>query len=529
MTQVMEVRQKILDRIKCIRKEEEGCAVDENSNVKQEQKLSELRMEIMGILLKLVDKDAASVEKLKAISQDLLKFQANIRTEIMRILMLPTSEGRTRPPAGDCSQCEALKNITTEVENLIACAEKEAEPAGDAADAPPADDAPAADAGGDGEVTETAECPPPEMFIMSLISMIESIDKEIENLYTFIIQSTEEEERSKFTKELQDYKTKRDTIDDLITKLTGEEDAEKIKKAVKRGLTRIGSELKSQLAECQSQCDTGGCESCGADILFEAVDKMEELNSTLASGDSNEEKQENVRSELIKYLTDLSAKSREILVQKAQDGALEQCEEEKFNVYKQIKPPMWMLVNSTIFNEIDETQVMVEALIDLMKGLKVQFCGVEEGDPPRDLGEEGPNCQWEEYQQTKEYLDKIDVVIQDSLFKSTDDGSKLDAILGFVDIQSMFDTRVKKLFENELVCSEEATFIKKTYMDQLNACMIEFMSPRVKFSEMSRQDRIQCTKNLRTTMETRMADLLRIELENSLNDIGPEADEVTES
>jgi len=128
------------------------------------------------------------------------------------------------------------------------------------------------------------------------------------------------------------------------------------------------------------------------------------------------------------------------------------------------RPPMWMLVNSTIFNEIDETQVMVEALIDLMKGLKVQFCGVEEGDPPRDLGEEGPNCQWEEYQQTKEYLDKIDVVIQDSLFKSTDDGSKLDAILGFVDIQSMFDTRVKKLFENELVCSEEATFIKKTYM-----------------------------------------------------------------
>lgn len=71
------------------------------------------------------------------------------------------------------------------------------------------------------------------------------------------------------------------------------------------------------------------------------------------------------------------------------------------------RPPMWMLVNSTIFNEIDETQVMVEALIDLMKGLKVQFCGVEEGDPPRDLGEEGPNCQWEEYQQTKEYLDKV--------------------------------------------------------------------------------------------------------------------------
>ena len=270
MTQVMEVRQKILDRIKCIRKDEEGCAVDENSNVKQEEKLSEIRMEIMGILLKLVDKEAASVEYLKAISQDLLKFQANIRAEIMRILMLPTSEGRTRPPAGDCSQCEALKNITTEVENLIACAEKEEEAAGeeaadDEADAPPVDDAAAADAGGDADVTETAECPPPDMFVMSLISMIESIDNEIENLYNFIITSTDEEERTKFTQELQDYKTKRDTLDDLITKLTGEEDAEKIKKAVKRGLSRVGSELKSQLAECQSQCDTGGRIIFGSD------------------------------------------------------------------------------------------------------------------------------------------------------------------------------------------------------------------------------------------------------------------------
>ena len=141
---------------------------------------------------------------------------------------------------------------------------------------------------------------------------------------------------------------------------------------------------------------------------------------------------------------------------------------------------MWMMVNSTIFSGVEETQVMAEALIELMRGLKVQFCGVEEGDPVRDLGEDGPNCQWEEYQQTKEYLEKVqstflctflyfkafqvDNVIQDNLFKSSDDGSKLDAILGFVDIQSMFDTRVKKLFENELICPEEATFIKKTYM-----------------------------------------------------------------
>ena len=61
------------------------------------------------------------------------------------------------------------------------------------------------------------------------------------------------------------------------------------------------------------------------------------MNSTLASEDSNEEKQENIRSEMIKYITDLNNKNRELLIQKAQDGSLEQCEEEKRNVYERIK------------------------------------------------------------------------------------------------------------------------------------------------------------------------------------------------
>lgn len=81
----------------------------------------------------------------------------------------------------------------------------------------------------------------------------------------------------------------------------------------------------------------GGCDSCGADVLFEAIDKMEELNSTLTGGDSDEDKLENVRSEMIKYITDLNSKNRDILIQKAQDGALEQCEEEKRTVYDTIK------------------------------------------------------------------------------------------------------------------------------------------------------------------------------------------------
>merc|ERR1712025_930480 len=128
--------------------------------------------------------------------------------------------------------------------------------------------------------------------------------------------------------------------------------------------------------------------------------------------------------------------------------------------------PMWMLVNTTIFSEIVEPEA-----------------------------------------------------IQDALFKVEDDSAQMTALLGFVDIQGLFDKRVKKLFEDELVCPDEVTTIKKDYMTQLNTCMAQFMNTKRKFTDMSRLDRISCTKELRNNMETRMADLLKTELENSLNEI----------
>ena len=65
MEQVMEIREKLLLRIKDLRKGE--IKTDPTQNIKQEEMLSEFRMEIMTILLKLVDKDAATIQKLKEI------------------------------------------------------------------------------------------------------------------------------------------------------------------------------------------------------------------------------------------------------------------------------------------------------------------------------------------------------------------------------------------------------------------------------------------------------------------------------
>ena len=111
MTQVMEIRESLLDRIKMIRKEE--IYVDPDQNIRQEEMLADFRMSVMEILLKLVDKDAAQTEHLKEISQDLLRFKIALGNEVMRILMLPEkTSGPVRPDRDQsCFQCADLEEI----------------------------------------------------------------------------------------------------------------------------------------------------------------------------------------------------------------------------------------------------------------------------------------------------------------------------------------------------------------------------------------------------------------------------------
>merc|ERR1712123_96591 len=155
MEQVMEIRESLLKRIKALRKEE--IKTDPEQNIKQEQMLSEFRMEIMTILLKLVDKDAASIDKLKEISQDLLRFKMSISNEVMRMLMLPqATTSKQQQPTGDCSECEVLKEISFKIDNLVACADKEEGEDGEEQEQEPAEDAP--EEGADDKAKPGGEC-----------------------------------------------------------------------------------------------------------------------------------------------------------------------------------------------------------------------------------------------------------------------------------------------------------------------------------------------------------------------------------
>merc|ERR1719341_1080735 len=163
-------------------------------------------------------------------------------------------------------------------------------------------------------------------------------------------------------------------------------------------------------------------------------------------------------------------------------------------------------------------------MVDQLEELLHQYCGSDNVATAPLNEDEGSNCAWDEYEQTKEYLVKVDEIIQESLFKAKDDSAQMAALLGFVDIQGQYDKRVKKLFEDELVCPDEVKMIKKEYMTQLNKCMAEFMNGKLKFSEMSRLQRISCTKELRNAMESRTGKLLQFELEKSLNEIEQESE-----
>ena len=128
------------------------------------------------------------------------------------------------------------------------------------------------------------------------------------------------------------------------------------------------------------------------------------------------------------------------------------------------RAPMWMLVNTTIFSSIGEVEVVVNVMLDQLQELLQKYCGSDRVAPGIVNEDKEPNCAWEEYEQTKEYLIKIDNVIQDSLFKGEDDRAQMTALLGFVNIQGLYDKRVKKLFEAELVCQDEVKMIKREYM-----------------------------------------------------------------
>ena len=121
-----------------------------------------------------------------------------------------------------------------------------------------------------------------------------------------------------------------------------------------------------------------------------------------------------------------------------------------------------MLVNTTIHGEVEMIVLTNKAMKDLLEELLQDHCSPHER--PENLTLD-LNCEMEEYEHTKEVIDRIGD-IQQVLFKENSEKAKLEAILGFVDIMKILDNRVKKLFEEEVIltCPNEVKHIKSEFM-----------------------------------------------------------------
>jgi len=515
MQGVMDVRETILKRIKDLRKGEVPICF--GHNVKQEEKLSDFRMDVMEILLKLVDADASSIESLRDVGQKLVEFRGTISTEVMRVLMLPAPCGTVTVIKTDCPECAALEGVKIALEKLRDCAtdKKEGEDGEEEQAAEGEDD------------EEAAECMPPAMFSMDLIVANEELDKSIAGLYDQIIKSTNETEREGHLSMLTMLKELRETIDEHISNLLEETEEEKIKKYVTNTMRGFIIDIGQKYKDCLDEnCPTSSpeCDSCGAEKVDEMREKMRQYKNNLNSQREEEDKKDFIREDLINFINKINEESRTLLKKKvnSETGELDECDQEKMKVIKDCKGPMWMLVNTTIFDTLDNVIQMVDAMDDQLKVKRGEYCDDDPSPPPTT----DSNCEWEEYEETRNYLVKVDEVIQESLFKEADEGKaaekKMNTLIGFVDLQAMFDKRVKKLFEEEVRCPGELDQIKKNYMVTLNKCMIDFMKPKLKFEELSRFQRISCIKGLRNQLEDRTAELLQFELENSLAAINNE-------
>ena len=56
------------------------------------------------------------------------------------------------------------------------------------------------------------------------------------------------------------------------------------------------------------------------------------------------------------------------------------------------------------------------------------------------------------------------MVISESLFKTEDDEARKKAMLGFIELKSAMDDRVRQLFNDNLKCHDEVKQLKNIYM-----------------------------------------------------------------
>jgi len=468
-------------------------------------------------------------EDLKTISDQTFNLKRSIQREVMRILTIPQSSKNSAPSVNEnCStKCEALAEVSFKVGNIVSCAkeeEKEVIPEEllDVLEETPITDIDIPE--NNPPVTNPYQrrlgvtCKPPSMYFMTLVAVNEMLDDQIKGLYSNMLANKDETREVELLKKFEFMKNIRDTVEEAIKHVLGETGDQGIKAAALKSLEILSNRLDKEVLKCVSKCLQGGCDSCEGKIYTEVLEKLKDIKGDIEKiGDENE-KHQYVRREALNMIMEQSQESRQLTIKEAETGNVDDCDKGSANAFIFLRDPLWTLVNTTLIKNAPPGQIDV-FLMYIIDILRQEISSKCDGNPSQKINtsDEPGECLEEEFQNTETLLKEIDSIIQDSLFKIKGEKSRVDAVLGYVDIQSLIEKRVQALFENGMKCQAEVVILKRIYMVKAKECREDLMSMVATFTTSTRSERISCTKELKTSLERRLEELLRRQIEESLS------------
>merc|ERR1711935_413328 len=245
---------------------------------------------------------------------------------------------------------------------------------------------------------------------------------------------------------------------------------------------------------------------------------MGEVVAIVEKLENEKDKNEFVRRETIVVITGQSEESRKLTIKEAESGKANDCDVDKSTAFVFLRDPLWTLVKSSLVKDAPpgQIEVFLMYIIDILRQeIKTKCEG--SSSPTINTKGESEDCDREEFENTEDLREKVDNVIQNSLFKVKGDESRVEAILEFVDVQRLIEERVQALFENGMKCPDEVVTLKRFYMSKVQECRAGLMEMADRFASSKRSERLSCAKDLRFIMERRSEEILRNQLENNFS------------
>ena len=120
------------------------------------------------------------------------------------------------------------------------------------------------------------------------------------------------------------------------------------------------------------------------------------------------------------------------------------------------------MANKTI--GVDDKKKMlldIDAAINSLDDNLERVCGKVESIHDKDEFDI-PDCEQAEYDHASEFISQIDKTLKTRNINTKE--GKTSLMLGYLELQSMLNTRVSELFQDQLCCPQEVESIKKLYM-----------------------------------------------------------------